>query len=78
MLNREWGAENEKLPHLFIPGKTAGLVPEFEVEDLPLDRNATLVLAFAVKDCLWAENSDIRTYVRAYSCQNKKCRSVEE
>ena len=26
----------EKQPHLFIPGKTAALVPEFAVEDLPL------------------------------------------
>ena len=29
---------------------TATLVPEFAVEDLPLDRTATLVSAFAVKD----------------------------
>ena len=51
MLKREWGAENNgKLPHLFIPSKTATLVPEFAVEDLPLDRTATLVPAFAVKD----------------------------
>ena len=36
MLKREWGAEsNGKLPHLFIPSKTAALVPEFVVEDLP-------------------------------------------
>ena len=35
MLKREWGAEsNGKLPHLFIPTKTATLVPEFAVEDL--------------------------------------------
>ena len=45
MLKREWGAEsNWKLPHLFIPRKTAALVPEFAVEDLPL------VPEFAVKD----------------------------
>ena len=51
MLKREWGAEsNWKILHLFIPSKTATLVPEFAVEDLPLDRIATLVLAFAVKD----------------------------
>ena len=37
MLNREWGAgSNEKLSHLFISGKTAALVPEFAVEDVPL------------------------------------------
>ena len=39
MLKREWGAEsNGKLPHLFIPNKTATWVLEFAVEDLPLDR----------------------------------------
>ena len=47
----EWGAErNGKLLHLFIPSKTATLVPEFAVEDLPLDRSETLVPAFRVKD----------------------------
>ena len=51
MLKREWGAEsNRKLPHLFIPSKTATLVPEFAGEDLPLGRTATLVPAFAMKD----------------------------
>ena len=45
------GAEsNGKLPHLFIPSKTAALVPEFAVEDLPLDRTSTIVIAFVVKD----------------------------
>ena len=45
------GAEsNGKLPHLFIPSKTATFVPEFAVEDLPLSRTTALVLAFAVKD----------------------------
>ena len=40
------GAEsNGKLPHLFIPSKTAYLESEFVVEDLPLDRTE-----FAVKD----------------------------
>ena len=44
------GAEsNGKLPYLFIPSKTATLVPEFPVEDLPLSRTATLIPAFAVK-----------------------------
>ena len=51
MVNREWGAEsNGKLPYLFIPSKTATLVPAFAVEDLPLDRTPTLVPALAVKD----------------------------
>ena len=35
MLKRDWSAESiGKIPHLFIPGKTAALVPEFAVEDL--------------------------------------------
>ena len=51
MLKREWGAEsNRKLPHIFIFTKTAPLVPEFAVEVLSLDRTATLVSVFAVKD----------------------------
>ena len=51
MLKKEWGAEsNGKLLHLFIPNKTATLVPEFVVEDLPLGRSAALVLEFVVKD----------------------------
>ena len=50
MLKREWGAEsNGKLPRLYIPSKTAPLVPEFAVEDLPLGRYAALVPGFAVK-----------------------------
>ena len=51
MLKRERGAESKgKLPHLFIPSKTANLVPEFAVEDLPLGRTAALLPEFAVKD----------------------------
>ena len=51
MRKREWGAEsNGKLPHLFIPSKTAAWIPEFAVEDLPLSRTAALVHEFAVKD----------------------------
>ena len=51
MLKREWSAEgNGKLPHLFIPTKTATRVPEFAVEDLPLGRTAALAPEFAVKD----------------------------
>ena len=39
MLKREWGAENNgNLPHLFIPSKTATLVPELAVKGLPLGR----------------------------------------
>ena len=59
MLKREWGAESSgKLPHLFIPSKTATLVPEYAVEDLPLDRTTTLVPAFAVKDLPLGKHSD--------------------
>ena len=48
---REWGAEsNGKLPHIFIPSKTATRVPEFAVEDLPLGRLTALVPEFGVKD----------------------------
>ena len=51
MLKGEWGAESKgKLPHLLIPSKTARLVHEFAVEDLPLGRTAALVPEFAVKD----------------------------
>ena len=51
MLKIEWDAEsNGKLPHLFIPSKTATLVPVFSVEDLPLGRTAASVPDFAVKD----------------------------
>ena len=51
MLKRDWGAEsNGKILHQFISSKTATLVPEFAVEDLPLDRTATVVPAFAVED----------------------------
>ena len=51
MLKRVWGAKsNGKLPHLFITSKTAILVPEFAMEDLPLGRIAALVPEFAVKD----------------------------
>ena len=49
-LKRDWGAErNGKLPYL-IPSKAATLIPEFAVEDLPLDRTVSLVPAFAVKE----------------------------
>ena len=51
MLKREKGAKrNGKLPHLFIPSKTASVVPEFAVEDLPFGRTAALVPEFTVKD----------------------------
>ena len=39
MLKRK-AESNGKLPYLFIPGKTAALVLEFAMEDLPLGRTA--------------------------------------
>ena len=51
MLCGEWGAEsNGKLPNLFIHSRTANLVPEFAVEDLPLRKTVAFVPEFAVKD----------------------------
>ena len=48
---RECGAEsNGKLPHLFIPNRTAALVHEFAVEGLPLGRTAALVPEFVTID----------------------------
>ena len=39
MLKREWGAEsNGKLLHIFIPRKTAILIPAFAVKDLSMSR----------------------------------------
>ena len=43
---------NGKLTHLFISSKSATLVPEFAVENLPWDRSTALVPEFAVKDLL--------------------------
>ena len=64
MLQRKWGAEsNGKLPHLFIPSKTATWVPEFTVEDLPLGRNAALVPEFAVKDLPLGRILMMMTYI---------------
>ena len=51
MLKREWGAEsNGKPQHLFILNKTATLVPEFVVEDLPLHITTALAPEFVEKD----------------------------
>ena len=59
MLKREWGKEsNEKLPHLFIPGKTAALVPEFVVEDLPSAQLQPWFLRLQIRTCLWVEHCD--------------------
>ena len=45
ILKRARGAEsNGKLSHLFILGKTAALVPEFSVEDLPLAEYSMMMI----------------------------------
>ena len=63
MLKREWGGEsNGKLPHLFIHNKTATLVREFAVEDLPLSRTEALVPGFAVKDLPLGQNTLMMIY----------------
>ena len=44
-IKREWGAEsNGKLPHLFIPPKTAALVPAFAVKDMFLGRTLMMMM----------------------------------
>ena len=59
MLKREWGAEsNGKLRHLMIPGKTAVLIPEFAVEDLPSAELQPWFLRFQWRICPWEEQSD--------------------
>ena len=51
MLKRAWDTEsNGKLPRLFILSKTATLVLEFAVKDLPLGRTAALMPEFAMED----------------------------
>ena len=49
---RESGVRKATISYLFITSKTATLVHELVVEDLPLGRTAALVPEFAVKDLL--------------------------
>ena len=73
MLKREWGTEsNGKLPHLFIPSKTATLVPELAVEHLPFGRNVSLVTVFAVKDLLLG-----RTFWWRWWWIRRKCYNIK-
>ena len=59
MLKREWVRKTTGSYRTYLSlVKLQTLVPEFAVEDVPLDRIATLVSAVAVKDCSWAEHSD--------------------
>ena len=77
MLKREWGAEsNGKIPHLFIPSKTATLVPEFAADVLSFGITAALVPEFVVRDLPWAEHSDDIYGVYIYKgkkYKSKKC-----
>ena len=60
MLKREWNAKsNEKLPHLFIPSKTATLVLEFAVEDRPLAELQHKLLSLQWKTSPWAQHPDV-------------------
>ena len=68
MLKREWVAEsNGKLPHLFIPGKTAALVPEFAVEDQPSAVLQSWFLTFVVEDLPLSRTS---TLVREFAVED--------
>ena len=59
ILNREWSVgSNGKLPLLFIPGKTAVLIPEFAVEDLPSAELQPWFLRLQWRTCPWAEHPD--------------------
>ena len=53
------GAEsNGKLQQQFIPSKTATLVPEFAVDDLPSAKLQPWFLRLQRRACAWTEHSD--------------------
>ena len=58
MLKRESAESNGKLPHRYIPSKTATLVPEFAVEDLPSVELQPGFLCLQLRTCPWAEHSN--------------------
>ena len=59
MLKREWSAEsNAKRQTYSISGKTAALVLEFAVEDLPSAELQPRFLRLEWRTCSWAEHSD--------------------
>ena len=82
MLERESGVErNRKLPHLFILNKTATLVPEFAVEDLPWAELQPWFLRLQQKSCPWAEHSDddishIYSTVKPLIYEHRCCQGV--
>ena len=57
-----------KLPHLFIPSKTAALVPDFAMEDLAFDRITTLVPRPALGQNTHDDDILILIYETAYKC----------
>ena len=57
MLKRVGAEINGKLPHLFIPSKTANLYPEFVVEDQPSAELQPRFLSLLWRICPWAEHS---------------------
>ena len=59
-----------KQPHLFIPSKTATLVPEFAVEDQPLCRTAALVPEFGERPAL-GQNTLMMTIYKEIKIQYK-------
>ena len=63
MLKRE---NNGKLPHLFIPSKSAVLVLEFAVEDPPSAERQSWFLRLQWRACPWVEHSDER-YIYIYN-----------
>ena len=46
-----------KVPHLFIPSKTAAWIPEFAVEDLLLGRTAAFVPALGSEGLALGQNT---------------------
>ena len=77
MLKREQGAEsNGKLPHLFIPSKTATLIPEFAVEDLPVRQNTMIREIISQQRLeLWMES---RSRYKFYVNCNQQCGLVAQ
>ena len=57
MLNREWDAEsNRKLPHLFIPSKTATWVLSLQWKTCLWAKLQSLCLSLQWRTCPWAEH----------------------
>ena len=63
MLKTEWGKESNRNPsHLFIPSKTATLVPQFAVEGLPLNATAELIMMKIYKCCTLVNKAMLEIY----------------